>query len=174
MASNQRMRLFVGVPVAVEVADALSAAADKLPNGYLRTAPENMHITLSFLGETPEQQIPSLITELDGVRHPHFTIKVAGIGTFPGVVFAKVESSPALEKLAADARDRMARCGFPPERRPYRPHITLARARVRALRTPELPLVPLQFEAGQFVLYRSLLGSPGAHYQQMRVFALSG
>jgi 2'-5' RNA ligase len=124
------MRLFVGLPVPAELARALArlAASIELPKER-RTPPEDMHLTLAFLGETDESLLGPIKRELAALRFAPLQLKVTGLGTFPrpGVLFAELDPAPALLKLQVRVAEGMRRCGFAPDDRPYHPHLTLAR-----------------------------------------------
>ena len=167
------MRLFVGIPVPAEIANDLSSAADKLPVGFRRSSPEDMHITLEFLGEVSEQQLPCVATELGSISCRPFEVIIAGTGMFPGVVFADLKPSPELNALATLVMARMTRCGFPAENRPYRPHITLARTRQRSPLWAYPEISPHRFVAAHFVLYRSHSGITGARYERLKTFRMT-
>ncbi|MBS1813699.1 MAG: RNA 2',3'-cyclic phosphodiesterase [Acidobacteria bacterium] len=169
------MRLFIGIPVPEEIALALSHIADPVASHARRVPPENMHITLSFLGEVQEEKLAGIIDELTELHHAPFNITLTRLATFPGVFHAEVQPSPALLQLHEDVIARMDRCGFSPEQRRYHAHITLARSRDRFRGASQIPFQPLQFTADTVVLYRSHLGGSGARYQHLhRVPLTSG
>lgn len=124
------MRLFVGLPVPAELARALArlAASIELPKGR-RTSPEDMHLTLAFLGEVDESLLGPIERELAALRFAPLQVKVTGLGPFPrpGVLFAQLDPAPALVRLQVRVAEGMRRCGFAPDDRPYHPHLTLAR-----------------------------------------------
>jgi len=168
------MRLFVGIPLTSEVLDALESLSRSLRvNGdTLRwSSRETWHITLQFLGDTPAGKDECLIKHLGEIRSPHVPIRVNGTGIFDraGVFWAGVNVSPELRQLEKQVVAATAQCGFTPEDRPYHPHVTLARGkgndRARLLRRllnrveNEIDFPP--FEAGEFLLYESLLGPGG-------------
>jgi 2'-5' RNA ligase len=133
------VRLFVAVNFPAALRDRLWAAAAPLcalavPVRWV-PAPA-LHLTLKFLGETPEGRLEELGRALDeavaGVRS--LPVTVAGFGAFPNaahpsVVWAGVVTEPALELLQHGVEKVFGPLGFPPEGRPFRPHVTLGRAR---------------------------------------------
>lgn len=167
------MRLFVAIPLPDEISAALSLVAEKLPAAFRRSPAEQMHITLSFLGEVSEDRLTCVISGLESITHSSFRVELGGLGSFPGVVFAKVEDQPALNALAENVMQRMRGCGVPQESRPYRPHVTLARSRDRRARVTAQPFSPLSFDATEFALYRSFLGPKGPRYERLRHFPLA-
>jgi 2'-5' RNA ligase len=172
------MRLFLGLPIPPELAQALTrlTQAIELPKGR-RTAPENLHLTLVFLGEVAEPKLPPIEQELSELHFAPFQLKLTSLNTFPraGVLFAEIEPTRPLLHLQANLAASMARCGFAPENlraqeaRPYHPHITLARLRgpLRLNESHQVlpPSLQRSFRADTVNLYRSHLAPTGAHYE---------
>ena len=96
---------------------------------------ENLHITLKFLGDTPETKIDELqqvVTQaVKGI--PSFVITLRGFGAFPDkraprTLWTGIEGdTEILVSLANQIESAVAPLGFPPESKPFRPHLTLAR-----------------------------------------------
>jgi RNA 2',3'-cyclic 3'-phosphodiesterase len=176
------MRLFIGIGLPLSVAKALAKSATILvpPSQAVRvrwTPPANMHITLSFLGQVHEARREAIEQALDTIRAPRMRVELYGIGTFErvGVLFAEVNHTPALLALAEEVIATMETCGFPREKRPYSPHVTLARSRDRLrLRSisPDDPVFHQSFETTEFRLYQSLTLPGGAQYEVLRSFPL--
>src|SRR5260370_24110932 len=107
------MRLFLGLPIATELAQALPrlTRAIELPKGRW-TAPENIHLTLVFLGEVAEPTLPHIEQELSELNFASFPLKLTSLNTFPraGVLFAEAESTHPLLHLQAKVAASMARC----------------------------------------------------------------
>jgi 2'-5' RNA ligase len=166
------MRLFLGLPIPSELAQALTrlTRAIELPKGRW-TAPENVHLTLVFLGEVAEPTLPPIEHELSELTFAPFPLKLTSLNTFPraGVLVAEVEPARPLLQLQAKVAASMARCGFAPEDRPYQPHITLARFRgsLRLSKNQHALPTSLQnsFSADTVNLYRSNLTPTGSHYE---------
>ncbi|WP_165865560.1 RNA 2',3'-cyclic phosphodiesterase [Vallicoccus soli] len=130
------MRLFVAlVPPAAVVAQvrAGTAAARAAAPGLRWVPPDRLHLTLAFLGEVPDDRVPELTAALARACAPLPRPRLAlhSAGRFGGrVLWAGVQGATAdLERLAAACGAAAARCGVPLEDRPYRAHLTLARAR---------------------------------------------
>ena len=166
------MRLFIGLPIPPELAQALArlARAIKLPQGRW-TEPENIHLTLVFLGEVAEPTLPPIEGELSKLTFAPLQLKLTTLNTFPraGVLVAEVEPARPLLQLQAKVAASMARCGFAPEDRPYQPHITLARFRgsLRLSKNQHALPTSLQnsFSADTVNLYRSNPTPTGSHYE---------
>ena len=148
------MRLFLAIPLSPSVQGALlSAQADLRRQGRgAFPPPENLHLTLAFLGETdrPDQARSAL----RAVSRRPFSLAVGGpLGHFDDLWWAGVRASRALEDLALSLRSDLRARGFCLEDRPFRPHITLVR-RWRG----EVPQVTVP-RAGMVVRRVSLLRS---------------
>ncbi len=99
-------------------------------------AAENVHLTLKFLGNVAEGRKTEIIDALGpavrGTRAITLVVREAGMfpnARAPRVVWAGVEPDPAIEMLADRIERACAALGFPTEGRPFRPHLTLGRAR---------------------------------------------
>jgi len=126
--------------------------------------PSDYHVTVKFLGDTTRQDAMRLSQAAESIANhaAPFDIRQAPAGAFPsltnpGVLWAGVAPNPKLKTLAASLETAAASVGFPAERRPYRPHITLARAGVRlALATPPIEPAFDTLVARQFVLMETV------------------
>jgi 2'-5' RNA ligase len=94
------------------------------------TLPENLHITLKFLGEVSPSRLPGLRDAIAEACGSAFTLECLGMFMMgkDGIVSARVGGDlDALSSLAARLEDALEKRGFERETRPFRPHITLAR-----------------------------------------------
>jgi 2'-5' RNA ligase len=176
------MRLFVGIPLTPAVIEELSATSMRLQSdadGLRWSVPESWHITLQFLGNTPQYEC--IVSGLRDLRSLGVPIQLEGLGFFDraGIFFAGVNLTPELEALQQRVTEATGLCGFIPETRPYHPHITLARSKgkggrgLRELkgkihREPEFS----GFVADVFVLYESVPGPGGSRYEIRDRFTL--
>ncbi|UWZ85788.1 RNA 2',3'-cyclic phosphodiesterase [Occallatibacter riparius] len=170
------MRLFIGIPMAPEVMAQLAAVRDglaRLNDGLRWSAPEAWHITLQFLGTTTPGQYDCVVSHLRSLHSAPVPVNLEGLGFFErsGVFFAGVHLSPELIALQKNVVAATSQCGFTPEDRPYRPHITLARNRgrengIRVLK-PRVGPTPqfAAFTANEFLLYESFPNSQGSRYE---------
>ena len=109
---------------------------EKLPVKWVR--PENIHLSLKFLGEVETARAAELQTALQRAAGGHheprpLALQITGFGVFPDyhrptVVWAGVTPEPGLELLQHSVEQAFAPLGFPGEARAFRPHVTLARA----------------------------------------------
>ena len=180
------MRLFVGIPLTDAVVAQLAMVRNRLRSagdGLRWPPPDSWHITLQFLGNAGAEQLPSLQARLAGVRSPPVPVKLGGLGIFDraGIFFAAVELTAELAALEKRVTAATSLCGFAAEKRPYQPHITLARSsgaggkrQLKALKThvPDRIACP-PFVAREFLLYESHLGAGGSKYEVLAGFLLS-
>lgn len=124
------VRLFTALPVPAGTREVLQS----LPRSGLDaswTPPDDLHITLRYLGPVPEDNLPAIGEALARVRRPSFHVEVQGLGTFNSgrqpVLWAAVQSARKLTALAGDINEVLAPLGFEMPNKPFTPHITLAR-----------------------------------------------
>jgi len=129
------MRAFVALIPPPAVLDELAAAlapvrADR--PGLRWTPAGQWHLTLAFLGEIDEGVLPDLTERLGRAarRHPPMQLALGGAGRFGDrVLWTRVHAPDDLRALAASVGAAARRCRIPVDDRPYRAHLTLARAR---------------------------------------------
>ena len=160
------MRLFVGLRPSEAFRRVLSELQVQLPDAGIAAKyldPSNLHMTLAFIGEWPE----NVAGILPSVEQP-FSITLSHIGLFreAKVIWAGVEESEPLNKLADSVRNNLSAAGIPFDPKPFVPHITLGRK----------PIVPAAFDLSEIVipsaemtvsdvfLYRSDRGENGMVY----------
>ncbi|HYE39999.1 MAG TPA: RNA 2',3'-cyclic phosphodiesterase, partial [Ramlibacter sp.] len=152
----------------VRLAIEAQAAAWQWPDAARRTRTERLHVTLHFLGERPTDELPALRKALD-VAWEGCELLLDRAGVWPGGI-AVLEAStvpPALARLHAALRERLAALGVPVEARPWRPHVTLARKASGAKPPPAAP--PLRWSVpASHALVRSLPGGRG--YETLQCF----
>jgi len=167
----------VAVPVPDEVRHrivaVLGAAVDHVPGRVVR--PGNWHITLRFLGEIGELEYDLLVSRLaEAELGERFRLRWGGLGAFPRAERATVlwigpdRGETALSALAEAVDAAVDRAGFPPEDRPFNPHLTLSRLRpvedVSVLVGGTAPF-GITMEVDRVTVYQSRLGSGGAAYR---------
>lgn len=163
------MRLFIAILLSEAVRDGLAGAMRDLSpcfqNGSY-TARENLHLTLSFLGETAPEHLDAVREAMDAVSVPPFRLRIDGIGSFHredgDIYWAGIERSDVLLRLHEELDTALALRGFPVERRAFRPHLTLIRRAVLysgAQDALSMPLLEMNVE--KISLMRSLRGDSG-------------
>ena len=141
------MRLFVAAEpservrlAAAETGSALRVALDAkhASRSFRWIRPENLHLTVWFLGEVSDQRSDAILDTLRSPLTEHrFSLRISGLGAFPPsgsprVVWMGVtEGLDALARLHQEVGGRLLRWGFQEEGRPYSAHLTLARIKER-------------------------------------------
>ena len=135
------MRLFaaVNLPPALRQAIHAAAAPVRAIDAPIKWVdPDGIHLTLKFLGNVADARLAELGAALDracaGMRG--FDVMLAGFGAFPSpgrarVVWVGCEAAPPPELLQHAVEREYAALGFAVEGRPFRPHLTLGRAKPR-------------------------------------------
>jgi 2'-5' RNA ligase len=135
------LRCFIAIEITVQIKKELGELIDILKKygGDVKwVMPENVHLTLKFLGDTPEDLLPkisgSLLTLMSSYKP--FNIKVYGTGVFPGrknprILWVGLEGPDILKRLKDDIEGAMALFGFQKEDNEFRPHLTIGRVRSR-------------------------------------------
>ena len=172
-------RTFVAIEVPVKVKDLIASHVERLKNlvsrGIAWVDPKTCHLTLAFLGNVPNDRLPTLPRLLDAVAadSPPLRLKTGLLGAFPNphrprVLWLGLEGDTQL--LAVTQRrlqDALETDGLPREQRAFKPHITLGRARGKGLiHLPETALNgqvkdALAFEILDIVLMSSILTPSG-------------
>jgi len=185
------MRLFLGIDLPDSVARAAAAIADDLRSRIAKAAPrtvlrwvpvENLHVTVWFLGEVRDAEAAALVEALrPALGLATFPLRVAGAGLFPRsgaprvVWLSLADGRRELIAVYDRLRPRLGARGFVPEKRPYDPHLTIARvkdvprqesAAVRGI------LEETRADAGQcrvdsVTLFRSRTSPHGAQYERL-------
>ncbi|MBV6450994.1 MAG: RNA 2',3'-cyclic phosphodiesterase [Anaerolineales bacterium] len=137
------MRAFIAFEIPREIQQAIYKTTSPLRaelNRCVRwTPPENIHLTLKFLGEIPPAQVDALTSALrvqaDSV--PAFKVEVGGLGSFPDVKRARVlwigiQAPAEIQTLQRGIESACARLGYESESRGFSPHLTIGRVRQQA------------------------------------------
>ena len=122
------MRLFIALQLNSEMKKALIDLQDRMQRLGVRgnfTKPENLHLTLAFIGEYPDPE--DVIDVLETIRVQPFQISLEGIGSFRNLWWAGLSGSDELKNLAKRLRRGLAEAGIPYDRKKFSPHITLVR-----------------------------------------------
>ena len=137
--ADMYLRCFISIEIPEPVKKNINEFIDILKkyNADIRwITPENLHLTLKFLGSTPEVLLPKIRDSLINVvlSHEPFYIKIYTTGVFPSrrrprVIWIGVEDSGILKKLKKDVEDSMVLLGYQKEDKEFTPHLTVGRVR---------------------------------------------
>lgn len=149
--------------------------------------PYHFHITLFFLGETREEQIPAIINEVEQsvIGFQFFELSLRGCGVFPSpsqpsVLWFGIEPNIQLEKLKFEIDKTLDQIGFPAEKRIFKPHLTIAR--IKEIKNISRLAELLKYYKNEFlaqvtieklVYFESLLTPAGPVYSKLREFHFS-
>ncbi len=179
---NERVRAFVALPLRPETLAAVEQRCRALREGLhdIRFArPEALHLTLRFLGDARLERLERMRPALERAAAECVATvgRLAGLGLFPPrgeprVLWLGIELDESVLVLQRAVEEAAVEAGFAPERRPFRPHLTLGRFRAGA-RRPELgEIEPVSAPLERLVLYRSQLRPEGAVHTPIASFDL--
>lgn len=170
------MRLFIAVQVPEELRKKMAAIAKKLDMEGIRPVKEdNMHITLRFIGEVPDEEVGQIKEQLSSVKFEKFDCLLKGTGTFPNpdyvrVVWAGIESGKKLEGLSGKINQALH--GIPGDGK-FSAHLTLARVKKKADLREFIAKHQDEFgtfTVDKFELVQSVLEPGGPRYTTVAVF----
>ncbi len=146
--------------------------------------PENLHITLKFLGDINEESIDTIAQKLSELSANHwaFQVELKTIGAFPNLkrpnaLWIGITKTTALEALHRGIEEGMSTAGFKKEDRPFTPHLTIARVKgmrdyhglyekLKALSDKDFGVC----DTAEIVLMKSDLMPGGAKYMRLKSF----
>jgi 2'-5' RNA ligase len=179
-------RLFVAIDLPASTRQLL-ADLDPCIRGVRWTEPDQMHLTLGFFGDVPEDVELKLREKLGAVEFGAFFLPVNGVGAFsskgaPKIIWIGVgKAHPHLFQIHKRVHEAVLAVGIEPELRPWHPHITIARCRdVSAQALRKFLKLNTEFDAGMirvdaFHLYSSNLTPAGPiHTRELTVHSSGG
>lgn len=177
MAGGERIRLFCGLQLADDTVRCLAAwQAAELSGGRI-VPPENLHVTLAFLGHRPAGELPEIARALrDAAAHAGpIELRVVRYRETRSVGMVVLEDvGGAATALAHDLQGRLEQVGvYRREARAWLPHVTVLRFRERAGLRPEPPN-RCSIGVVRSAVYRSSPGAGGARYEILESGALGG
>ena len=178
------MRLFVAVEIDEGLKDKLVEIQAKLFEPAVKLVErQNLHVTLKFIGEVPDERVAEIREALQGVKTLPFEVEIGGLGTFPpdsdriNVVW--VDCKGPLAELAAKVEEALKPLGFARDERGFSSHLTLARVKQKPERLAGVVKELASALVGKqlvncFVLKRSTLTPQGPIYEDIEVYKLGG
>lgn len=188
------LRLFIAVELSDAARNAVSGVIDRVvESGVKNLRPvraETMHLTLKFLGDVPSGRIEDLVEAIRAVAltDTSFALTLSGAGVFPSPARTRVlwlgigGDTTALGELHLGIEDAVASLGFARDRKPFSPHLTVARLRDRASRADRsfaaeaLASVPhpdgVEIPVRSVSVMRSILDRRGATHHRIASLSL--
>jgi 2'-5' RNA ligase len=164
---------------AADVAAALRARPGGDAVRWVR--PENLHVTLRFLGEIAPTRVEPLLAQVRArtERVAPFALRLGALGGLPPsrrprVLMIALEPEAPLAALASAVEQGVAAAGFEPEPRPFRGHLTLGRVRGASPSLAEVSVPPAAFDVTESVLFASELHPSGSRYTPLGRAPLGG
>jgi RNA 2',3'-cyclic 3'-phosphodiesterase len=182
------IRLFVALllpdDLKKKLADLISQLRP-LAGGIKWVEPENLHLTLKFIGERPETDVAPIIAAIEAaiVGRKGFDVPIKGCGGFPNlrnprVIWVGMENADPAVEMAAQIDSQLQALEIPPEDRPFSPHLTIGRVKMKTNLTPlSGQMEKTNFDAGILTvdrvgLVKSTLMPHGPIYENLKVFKL--
>jgi RNA 2',3'-cyclic 3'-phosphodiesterase len=97
--------------------------------------PENIHMTIRFLGDITLNMAEKVFVEMQKVQFKPFPVQFTGLGVFPSLSYPRVlwagiaQGAEQLQNVVSQLEPKLQALGFPPDRNPFSPHLTIARVR---------------------------------------------
>ncbi len=148
-----KIRLFIALDLPNSIIQLISGMGRSIP-GCRPVSPEQLHLTLRFVGEVDHGLFHDIAEQLEEVRFLPVTFALQSVGHFPPrgkprVIWVGITQTAELARMKNRIDTQLGFCGLPPEKRKFSPHITLAR-----LKNPSVQRV------SQFIAGNSLFKSP--------------
>jgi len=183
------IRAFVGVRIDPKMTQKISEVQSQLTRsltGIRWVVQENLHFTLKFLGAVEEEKINSIIKAVGRVVRPArpFSLTAGGIGVFPDIRKPRVLwvglEAQGLQTLSQEVEAALEPLGFAPEKRGFKPHLTIGRwrnftANAQRLREEIDHWKDQDFgqsRVEEVVIFQSILKPNGAVYSPLQIITL--
>lgn len=166
-----KLRLFVAIELPKTVKASLKTLQEKPPCARWAT-PDNLHLTLRFIGEVTSDQAEGIRLQLRGVRFRPFPLRMHKAGYFfrkpQAVLWAGMEASDPLQALKNDIDEALRRAALAVAAERFVPHITVGRmkhaekAELKAFAARHATWTAPAFTVTGFTLFNSVLNAKGA------------
>ena len=183
-------RTFIAVKIEPHsyLLDLMSLCIERLQDEFVKwVEPENMHLTLKFLGNTSSEQVEKIkeYFENDIKQNSGFSFNLTGLGFFksggqPRVIYSGIVDYQELKNLYDQIENNMFQVGFEKDSRKFNPHLTLGRIKslknkrllfdlVEKFRNEKIQMV----EVKEVILYQSILKPEGPTYKPLKKVRLN-
>ncbi len=185
----EKKRIFTGVKIdfTERTQNFYSSAKDALNESDIKwTEPENMHITLKFLGDVQADKIPKISAKLKNIAKSHDEFKplLKGVGVFkdfyrPKILWFGLRNCPEFEKIKNGIENSLSDIGFEIDYRKFTPHLTVGRFKTSVSSDQLKKFVNTNREVylqavsvSDIILYESILSPQGSQYTVLEKFPL--
>ena len=188
MKINLERRVFIGIPIGGKIKSILPSLKTSIHSSrdIIRwIPPENIHLTLSFLGNISDQDIPNIIQSIENcITSKYFKIIIESTGVFPSANFPKIlwigigKGADELILLQKEIERSVRKFKEISRKEKIKPHITIARIRRSRLKIDVLAFLnivysPIELDINSICLYESILLPEGARYTVLTEFPLN-
>jgi len=185
---NLEKRVFIGIPIGHKIKSILPSLKSTVHcsrDVIIWIPPDNIHLTLCFLGNISDQDIPHISQTLENcITSKYFKIKIESTGVFPSVNYPKIlwigigKGADEVTLLQQEIERSVRKFKDISRKEKFKPHITIARIRRSHLKIDVLPFLntvysPIELDINSICLYESILLPEGARYTVLTEFPLN-
>jgi len=184
------LRTFIAIEMPAEVKSTLGRLQERLKRANADVkwvAPENIHLTLKFLGERDDKKIEQISEILDGTAQNHnsFYASISTLGGFPSLNSPRVMwvgingGEQECKSIYQELEEKISKLGIPKEERPFSAHITIGRSRSASNRKELIECLngssdylikeALRFKVAHITLFKSTLNPQGPVYDPLKL-----
>lgn len=183
MSQGEQYRLFVAIDLPDSIKSEIAGLTRQL-SGVRLVKPEQLHLTLRFIGEVDEQAMRAIMNSLATVMSPPLTLSLSGAGYFPQgrhprVLWIGLKPDKLLLQLQNKIELAVQAAGITGDTRPFTPHITIARTKEGGcpetieFASRHASFCSLPFQADSFLLYRSSFCNQSVSHSILSAYQLS-
>jgi len=173
---NDTLRLFFAIEVPDETRNEIARFGETLDRSWKPSRPQQLHVTLAFMGEVPPDDLPKVIEagKETAEKVAVFNVSISDTEVFPEsgeprVLYAKVDGGQPFLDLANGLRQKLGNLA---DNKKVKPHLTLARARGDRPARKVLRKFKGSWPVADFVLFKSTLTPDGAKHEVVQKFNL--
>jgi len=188
------MRAFIAIELPKAIRDSLTRLEERLKKSGAQVKwvePQNIHLTLKFLGEVDQQKLEKITEAIKctACDKKTFHLRVSSVGAFPKINFPRIiwvgidKGDNETKEIAEELEEKLAELGIPKENRPFSSHITIGRTKstlnkeelIQELTAAEdiLKTENLEFNVERITLFQSTLTPSGPVYKPLKTADLA-
>lgn len=173
------MRTFISIDLPNEIKNQIIKIQSQLPEFHgKKTEPENLHLTLKFLGEIGEEKVEQIKEKLKEIKFNKFQTEIDSIGIFSPkfvkIIWLHLSNCDELQKEIDNILEKL----FEKEKR-FMSHLTIARVKLINNKNDflkkinEMKIEPIKFSVDNFRLKKSVLEKQGPKYETIEEYKLN-